>query len=396
MKIAFGGQLLLVGNKTGTAWNAHHLILELLKYSENECVIQCFTCRMNAAQRNRLEEYRRMGCKAECCGWFFHALYKLLWLVVPIPYQIFFHTKADVTQFFNFTVPPGVKGRRIAMIHDMAYKSCPATVRWKTRIWLELYMKRSCRHTDQIVTVSEFSKKEIVKYLHVPPEKITVVPNAVDHSVYRHDYSKKQIQEVRNRYGVEKEYFLYLGTIEPRKNLERLLMAYEKLSREREHVPQLVLAGGNGWMYQGIYKRARSMKRGNKILFTGYVAPADSPVLMCGAVAFVFPSLYEGFGMPPLEAMACKTPVIVSNSSSLPEVVGNAARLVNPKSVKDICAAMKEMLEQPQYRIRLGERGWQRAKAYTWEKSAKKLMELYRTGTAHSGSECEKLEGQSG
>ena len=100
--------------------------------------------------------------------------------------------------------------------------------------------------------------------------------------------------------------------------------------------------------------------------------------------------------MPPLEAMACKTPVIVSNSSSLPEVVGNAARLVNPKSVEDICAAMKEMLEQPQYRIRLGERGWQRAKAYTWEKSAKKLMELYRTGTAHSGSECEKLEGQSG
>ncbi len=378
MKIAFDGQLLLEEKKTGIAWNAHHLILELAKDSENECVIQCFTCGLNATQRNKLKEYRRMGCKVECCKWFLHKWYKILWLVVPIPYRIFFQTEAEVTQFFNFIVPPGVKGRRIAMIHDMAYQSCPATVRRKTRIWLELAMKRSCRHTDQIVTVSQFSKREIVKYLHVPPEKITVVPNAVDHSVYRHDYSEKQIQKVLNRYGVEKEYFLYLGTMEPRKNLERLLMAYEKLCREKGHVPQLVLAGGDGWKYWGVYERARRMSLGNRILFTGYVAPTDSPLLMCGAVAFVFPSLYEGFGMPPLEAMACKTPVIVSNTSSLPEVVGNAAKLVNPESVEDICAAMREMLEHPQYRVRLAELGWQRAKDYTWEKSAKMLMTLYR------------------
>ncbi|MDE7313425.1 MAG: glycosyltransferase family 4 protein [Eubacterium sp.] len=378
MKIAFDGQLLLDGNKTGIAWNAHHLILELAKYPENECVIQCFSYRIHAEQRNRLDVYRSMGCKIECCSWFQHTWYKLLWLIIPIPYQIFFRSDADITQFFNFTVPPGVKGQRITFIHDMAYKSCPAAVRKKTKIWLELGMKRSCRHTDYIVTVSEFSKKEIVKYLRVPPEKITVVPNAVDHAVYRHDYTERQIQIVLNRYGVEQEYFLYLGTIEPRKNLERLLAAYEKLNREIKHVPQLVLAGGNGWMCNGIYKKARSMKLENRILFTGYIDPADSPVLMCGALAFVFPSLYEGFGMPPLEAMSCKTPVIVSNTAALPEVVGNAAMLVDPECIEDIYAAMKKLVEDPEYRIKLGELGLQRARNYTWKNSAERLMKLYR------------------
>ena len=206
-------------------------------------------------------------------------------------------------------------------------------------------MRTSCRHADHIVTVSAFSKKEIMRLLHVPEGKITVIPNAVDHTVYHTDYSKDQLKMVRSRYGIREDYFLYLGTIEPRKNLERLLDAYARLCREKPDTPQLVLAGRRGWLCDGIYEKARSLNLGNKILFTGYVRQQDSPMLMCGAAAFVFPSLYEGFGMPPLEAMACGTPVITSNTTSLPEVAGDAAVLVNPKSRSEIYRAMKQMLE---------------------------------------------------
>lgn len=385
MKIAFNGQLLLEEKKTGIAWNAHYLIKELLKYPENECVIQCFTRGCTAEQLSRLDEYRNMGCAVDTCAWFKHTWYKLLWVVFPIPYKWFFHTKADVSQFFNFAVPPGVNGKRITVMHDMAYKSCPSAVRKKTRIWLEVCMKKSCRHADHIVTVSEFSKKEIVKYLHVPKEKVTVIPNAVDHKIYRPDYTEGQIQAVLDKYHIEKEYFLYLGTIEPRKNLERLLMAYERLYREKckgaggeKKIPQLVLAGGKGWLCRSIYEKARSMKLGNQILFTGYIPQADSPLLMCGALAFVFPSLYEGFGMPPLEAMACGTPVIVSNTSSMPEVAKDAGAFVNAESVTELYKAMRRLLESHTYRESLRVRGMERAKQYNWPQSAKSLQKVYQ------------------
>lgn len=378
MNIALEAQLLLGKERTGIAWNAHNLILELAKDPENKCTLQYFKSRRAALDTDALKEYKKAGCHVECCRWFCYPLYKLLWLWLPVPYRLFFHTKPDVTQFFNFAVPPGARGKRITFIHDMAYKTCPQTVDKKTRIWLELCMRTSCRHADHIVTVSAFSKKEIVRLLHIPEGNITVIPNAVDHTVYHTDYSKDQLKMARSRYGIREDYFLYLGTIEPRKNLERLLDAYARLCREKPDAPQLVLAGRRGWLCNGIYEKARSLHLGNKILFTGYVRQQDSPMLMCGAAAFVFPSLYEGFGMPPLEAMACGTPVITSNTTSLPEVAGDAAVLVNPKSRSEIYRAMKQMLEDSSVTDRCRKRGTARAKQYTWEKSAKMLSDLYR------------------
>ena len=183
---------------------------------------------------------------------------------------------------------------------------------------------------------------------------------------------------VKDKYGIEKDYFLYIGTIEPRKNLERLILAYAKLQKEKKYVPQLVLAGAKGWRCKNIYEKVQRLNLRNRILFPGYVDQEDSPLLMCGAVAFVFPSLYEGFGMPPLEAMACGTPVIVSAVTALPEVVKDAGILVDPRSVKEICTAMKELLENEAYRKELGLLGMRRAQKYTWQKSAEMLMEIYR------------------
>lgn len=379
MKIAFDGQLFLKGNKTGIAWCAHNLILELAKYPENECVIQCFSKGYTEQQvRERLQEYVDVGCKIEYCKWCKYEIYKLIWNFIPVPYGVFFSGEPQITQFFNFVVPPGVKGKGVTIVHDMAYKACPETVKRKTRDWLRLSMKHTCRYAEHIITVSTFSKNEIVRYLHVEPQKITIIPNAVNHDEYNVNYTKKQIENIRKKYSITKEYFLYLGTIEPRKNLGRLIMAYAKLYKIKKDVPQLVLAGGKGWYYDRIFELVNQYKLKNHVLFTGYVAQEDSPILMAGAITFVFPSLYEGFGMPPLEAMACGTPVITSKTTSLPEVVGNAGILVDPESTDEICDAMKKMLDEPDYRRELSLKGEKRAEQFTWEKSAKMLMEVYR------------------
>lgn len=379
VRIAFDGQLFLKGNKTGIAWNAHNLIAELVKYPENQCIIQCFTYKCAGGYKKILNEYRKMGCRIERCRWFRYVWYQYLWMIFPVPYRCFFFSKVDLTQFFNFAVPPGVRGKSVTIIHDMAYKSCPDFVKLKTRVWLEWSMKKSCRHADHIITVSEFSKKEICRYLPIREEKITVIPNAVDHTIFHPGYTKAQIQQVLKRYRIKRNYFLYLGTIEPRKNLERLIGAYEKLYRESKDIPQLVLAGGKGWLCDNIYKKAQKLVLEQQIIFTGYVRQEDSPVLMCGAEAFVFPSLYEGFGMPPLEAMACGTPVIVSNTSALPEVVGNAGILINPENENEIYKAMRKMVQDDRCRERYRELGLKQASQFTWANAASKLMKAYRS-----------------
>ncbi len=139
-----------------------------------------------------------------------------------------------------------------------------------------------------------------------------------------------------------------------------------------------MLAGKKGWLCEGIYEKARRLGLGQDLLFTGYVAQEDSPLLLCGAKAFLFLSLYEGFGMPPLEAMACAAPVIVSNTASLPEVVGDAGLLVNPESEEEICSAMERILYDQDHREQLGKAGMERAREYTWEKSAVMLTEVYQ------------------
>ena len=258
MKIAFEGQLLLAEKKTGIAWNAHNLILELAKNPENECTIQVFGLGKSDEELHRLDVYKKAGCKIEVCRWFSFKMYKLIWAFLPVPYHWFFKTEADVTQFFNFVIPPGVRGKAVTIVHDMAYKACPETVAKRTKKWLDLTMKRTCKRASHIVTVSEFSKQEIHKYLGVPLKKITVVPNAVDHDTFHPNYAEEQVQSVREKYGLKEGYFLYLGTIEPRKNLEHLIGAYEKFCDNCDNPPQLVLAGGKGWLCEGIYEKAEN------------------------------------------------------------------------------------------------------------------------------------------
>ena len=227
------------------------------------------------------------------------------------------------------------------------------------------------------MTVSEFSKREIIKYLNIKEEKIVVMPNGVDGDFF-YPRQKEEIEQIKDRFQIKKEYFLYLGTLEPRKNIERLLEAYARLREEREeNIPFLVLAGQKGWLYDSIFQLVEKLGLKEQVLFTGYIKQEDVPALLSGAIAFIFPSLYEGFGMPPLEAMACGTAVITSNTSSLPEVIGEAGILINPYSVEEIKEAMKKVWKEKDLAERLRKAGRERAREYTWERSARVLKKVY-------------------
>lgn len=377
MKVVFEAQLFLKGNKTGIAWCADNLIRELAKDRQIEWQCDYFMLGYGQEEEDKVRAYEKCGVKMQACWWFHNVLYKLLWSVFPIPYHLFFRDKRDITQFFNFIIPPGVKGKTVTIVHDMAYLSHSNTVADRTRRWLLWNMEKSCKRADKIVTVSEFSKKEIIKYLNIKEEKIVVMPNGVDGDFF-YPRQKEEIEQIKDRFQIKREYFLYLGTLEPRKNIERLLEAYARLKEEREeNIPFLVLAGQKGWLYDSIFQLVEKLRLKEQVLFTGYIKQEDVPALLSGATAFIFPSLYEGFGMPPLEAMACGTAVITSNTSSLPEVIGEAGILINPYSVEEIKEAMKKVWKEKDFADRLRKAGRERAKEYTWERSARVLKEVY-------------------
>lgn len=378
MKISFDVQPLLVSGKTGVSYSEAGLVNALVKNNPSDTfVLEYFFFNNKEGSRKTIEEYA--GENSYLSSAFFPPkLFRMCWPFIPIPYSLFFNNKSDVTHFFNFAIPPFVQGKRVVTIHDMAFMAYPETVRKRTRYMLRLTTKKTLKRADKIITVSEFSKQELMKYFSVSADKIDVIYNAVDTSVYRNDLSDESVEKAKAKYNIKKDYFLYLGTLEPRKNLERLIKAYYDFKKNHSDYPSLVLAGKKGWYYDGIFEIVKELKLQEDVIFTDYVSFEDAPLLMKGAMAFCFPSLYEGFGMPPLEAMACGTPVLVSDCSSLPEVVGDCAVKVDPLSVEDISQGLEKLYSDSELRQELREKGLKRASEFTWERSAEKLYGIYK------------------
>ena len=380
MKIAVDGQVFFEEQKTGIGWLAHNVICCMPSIDKtDEIQLNCFTLGGNRKRQYLVEQYREYGIQNKKCGWFHGGIYSRIWKILPIPYWFFFGRDTDITVFFNYIIPPGVKGKKIAFVHDMAYRAYPATVEKRTRAALEKSLEHTCRIADRIITISQFSKTEIMKYMGVDEKKIDVIRLGVDSRYYHPNYRQVDIQTAKLKYGVPDEYFFYQGTIEPRKNLERLIRAYGLLYQRNRDVPALVLAGKKGWLYDEIFRAVTELQLEKKVLFLGYIDIKDIPKLMCGAVAFVYPSLYEGFGLPPLEAMSCGTPVIASNAASIPEVVGDAGILVDPKNEEEIADALGRICTDSQLGKQLRNAGLQRAKEFSWEESAKQVVASIRS-----------------
>lgn len=380
MHIAFDVQPLLSSSKSGVGYNEQELIKSLLKeHPEEEYYFECFSWKGKA---DILEQYKTEAIRIRVCRWFSGRIYRFLSAFFPIPYSCFFSGKREITHFFNYYIPPFVKGKKVVTIHDMAFRVCPETVRKKTRLFLKLVLKKSIRRADKIITVSEFSKQEIIRFYGVAAERIAVIPNGVDLERFSPCYKKDAVEKVKQKYRINgKKYFLFLGNLEPRKNLVRLIQAYQiflqRCSREQEELPLLVIAGGKGWMYQEIFKEVRKNRLEEKVIFTGYVAESDVAVLMAGADLFCFPSLYEGFGMPVLEAMACKTPVLTSDGSALGEMVGDAGIKVDAFSAAAIAEGMEKIHYSEEFRSILSEKGQKRVQQFSWKTASEELHRVY-------------------
>ncbi len=377
MQIAMDAQPLIGGRMTGVGYCQVGQLEALAKlHPEAQIVLQYFSGREDAPKQARLKPYLRTNVTAKgakASGY----LYRMASTFLPIPYRHYFGKQADITHFFNYIIPPGVSGKTVVTVHDMVYKTFPETVRGRTKYMLDLGLKKSLVRADRIVTDSEFSKQEICRYFPKFADKIRVVYCGVNTARFHPVSDSALIQKAKDTYHIDRDYFLYLGTVEPRKNLERLITAYGQFCQGKQTPPYLVLAGGKGWLDSEIYHKAETMGLQDRVKFTEYVSEELLCPLMCGALAFVFPSIYEGFGMPPLEAMACGVPVLTATAASLPEVVGEDAVLVDPYRPEEIAAGMERLYQDSALRQKLSKAGLARVKAFSWERAAQQLYAIY-------------------
>jgi len=279
----------------------------------------------------------------------------------------------------QYVLPPLIPCKSVLTIHDILYESNQEFFPVLHKNLLKFFVPFSAKRADRIISVSEFTKKEIVKYYRVPEEKITVIHEGASDK-FANIKDKESIFSVIKRYGIKKKYILFVGRIEPRKNIIGLLKAFDYIKKKGMKDICLVIVGNQDRIFQEkeLFNRIKDMELSSDIIFTGGVSEDDLPVLYNGAEVLVYPAFAEGFGLPVLEAMACGTPVITSDTTSLPEVTGDAAILINPNSYEEIGGSLEKLLNNHVLRKELSEKGLERAQKFSWTEAAKKTIEVYK------------------
>jgi len=298
-----------------------------------------------------------------------------LWQRARIPFPIeIFTGGADVFYSPDFVLPPTRAKRKILTVHDLSFKRVPETAVPNLKWYLEGAVPRAVQRADLILADSDATRQDLIELFHPPLERVRTLYSGYD-PLFRRVTDANELTRVREKYKLQRPFILNVGTIEPRKNLTRLIQAFAQLPARGEL--ELVIAGGRGWMYDEIYAAPQKFGVGGAVRFLGFTPDADLPALYSFAELFVYPSLYEGFGLPVLEAMACGAAVVTSNNSSLPEVAGDAALLVDAQDTDALVSAMRCLLEDTDLRKRLQEKACERAKLFSWEKSARELREAF-------------------
>ena len=282
----------------------------------------------------------------------------------------------DVIHFPSFPPPLLCFRRFVWTLHDAGAWLYPETKNWKGRLYFRDLGARTASSSQAIVTVSNESKRNIVAALRVPEDKVKVIYEGIDTTVFRRVSNNTFLNSVRTRYGLPERFLLTVSTLEPRKNIPFLVQAYQRLCEATQVKVGLVIVGRKGWKTQAIDRCLSEAAPG--VVVTGFVPREDLVALYSLAEVLVLPSLYEGFGFPPLEAMACGCPVIVSNRGALPETVGNAALLIDPEDCNSLVGALQSVLTDPKLRAALVEKGLARVKEFSWRTAASKTLDLYR------------------
>lgn len=278
----------------------------------------------------------------------------------------------------QYTAPPFAPCAVVSTIHDLSFEHLPETFKRRSRAQLRLTVRRTARASSHVITSSEYSRRDIIETYKIAPERVSVTPLAAP-ARFSPVTDASELRRVRGQYGLEGEYILAVGSIQPRKNLVRLLAAYSHLRRARSEVklPKLVLVGKRAWLYEDTLRAAAEHGIKDDIHFTGYVPETDLPALYTGALCFVYPSYFEGFGLPPLEAMQCGAPVIAGDRTSLPEVIGDAGLLFDPFDESALASAMAQAIDDAGLRARLRVKGLERARAFSWRTTARLTLEAY-------------------
>lgn len=292
--------------------------------------------------------------------------------------DLLFGGKPDLIVFLNFArLPISRRARTITFVHDLAFVRYPEFIDDNNLRFLRKQVPLAINSSTRIATISESTKKDIISHYGISEDRVDVIPGAVDSKKFRH---QPVTPSIKTKYGLPEKYVLSLSTMEPRKNLETLIRAYLKLPQDIKNVYALVLAGGKGWKDDAL--RAMLGKYGAKsnIYAIGYVDDADLAQVYSGATIFVFPSLYEGFGLPVLEAMACGVPVLSADNSSLPEAGGKAAEYFNATDIGELNLKIAKILGDEAIRRKMRDLGLQQSRKYTWARSARLMNDSIRKG----------------
>ncbi len=370
MDIAFDVSSYIKSIKTGISYYSSELIKSLLKIDKSNYYKlfaflwndygNAFDSLQNPTSNSRIIQKR-----------FPQFFLRFLWSRMKIPLE-FFVGKYDVYHATEHIIPYTEKGKLVCTVHDIISYFHPE--------WFPEFMNKKTKHylnalrrCNLLIAISENTKKDLIRFSDLPSEKIEVIYPGCSSEFY---YKSKMdvINQIKEKYGLDKDYILFIGTIEPRKNLSLLIDAYIKL-RRRRRIPQFVIIGMLGWKYDDVLKKIK--EHSDYITYLGYLPHFDKVNLLKGAFLFVYPSLYEGFGLPVLEAMASETPVVTSNVTSIPEITGISAILIDPTNITSIEDGLERGIFNDSLRKQIIRVAKKRAEQFTWEKTAQQTLRCY-------------------
>jgi len=373
MRIGIDGSSIL-SERTGIGNYTFHLIQNLLRVDKkNEYVIflnsytkeipdYAFLSQENA----KVKHYRIPG-----------PLLIKLWKYLHIPPIDFLIGKVDVFHSPASYIPPQMRGFRVTTIHDIYFMRNPESCEKLGGKFLLSTLPRILSKMDKIIVPSFFTKNEITALLKIPEEKIVVIYEGVDHSIYHSYYNEIILDGILKEYCLPQNYILFVGTIEPRKNVEGLLLAYKRLQELVHNPPKLVIVGRRGMDSEKVFELVMQLNIYKDVIFTGYIPQEHLPLIYRNSLIFVYPSFYEGFGLPVLEAMTCGVPVIISDNSALVEIAGEAGVIVDSNNYYQMAEKMRELITSHRLREDLQKRAFDVSRRYSWDLTAKKTIKVY-------------------
>lgn len=375
MKIVFDAGP-LYSQKTGIGHYTYNLIKEISTQNIDNEIILFSRRSYKKSKKKQIDDINLTGTNID---YVFQPLpnriYRATRKIFGFPHMETFTGQVDIAHGTNFLPLPSGRSKTVVTIHDCSFMVFPEYASKDTLRVLTKKIPRIIHEVDVILTDSNHARKEVIEIFDAPENKVNVVYAAAS-EIYRplEQFNKNDIQ---NAFSKGFPYILYVGTIEPRKNISCLIKAFNLYKKNTGDPIKLVISGRLGWLYEDITTEVERSKFKNDIIFSGYVSNDDMPKLYNGAELFVYPSFYEGFGMPPLEAMQCGVPVITSNCSALPEVVGEAAILIDPEDYVNLATQIEKVLCSSKLRKVMVENGLKQANKFSWAKSAKICLDIY-------------------